>query len=222
MGYVVPAEILAKIRETIASYGEKLPKHSDCTGLASDYRWYEDVTWGSGVARALAVEMMAGGGDKYLPLEWPDVVRRFEFTERQLRAGIATLVSRGLARIASPLTDPSLRFEHEQLGWTCDVLLLLCPSRLVQEAWDAELARVKAQQRRMKIAARGGRVNRAIIPDVVKALVYARDNFACQKCGATENLTLDHIHPWSKGGPDTVENLRVLCRPCNSRKGDRT
>lgn len=221
MGYVVPPETLAKIRETIASYGEKLPKHSDYGAFTSDYGWFGDVTWGSGVARALAVDMMVGGGGKYLPLEWPEIVKRFEFTERQLRAGVATLVSSGLARVTSPLTDPSLQYEHEQLGWTCDVLLLLCPSRLVQEAWDAEITRVKAEQRRAKIAARGGRVNRATIPGVIKAQVYARDDFTCQKCGATENLTLDHIHPWSKGGPDAVENLRVLCRSCNSSKGAR-
>ncbi len=36
---------------------------------------------------------------------------------------------------------------------------------------------------------------------------------------STGDLSLDHIYPWSLGGPDTVENLRVLCRSCNSRKG---
>lgn len=63
--------------------------------------------------------------------------------------------------------------------------------------------------------------SRAKIPDDVKLTVYVRDGYACVLCGATDDLTLDHIHPWSKGGPDTVENLRVLCRSCNSRKGAR-
>jgi hypothetical protein len=59
------------------------------------------------------------------------------------------------------------------------------------------------------------------IPDAVRALVYERDEQRCVECGSTEDLTLDHIHPWSLGGPDTVANLRVLCRPCNSSKGAR-
>lgn len=57
------------------------------------------------------------------------------------------------------------------------------------------------------------------IPGALSARVYQRDGNACVRCGATQDLTLDHIHPWSKGGPDTFENLRVLCRSCNSSKG---
>lgn len=59
------------------------------------------------------------------------------------------------------------------------------------------------------------------IPAAVRALVYERDEYRCVECGATEGLTLDHIYPWSLGGTDTVDNLRVLCRPCNSSKGAR-
>lgn len=65
-----------------------------------------------------------------------------------------------------------------------------------------------------------GRV-RAKIADSLRAAVYERDGRACLHCGATERLSLDHIHPWSLGGPDTLENLQTLCRPCNSRKGAR-
>lgn len=60
---------------------------------------------------------------------------------------------------------------------------------------------------------------RATIPDRIRAAVLARDGHRCVQCAATEDLTLDHIWPWSLGGLDTVENLRVLCRPCNSSKG---
>ena len=55
----------------------------------------------------------------------------------------------------------------------------------------------------------------------LRARVYERDGHACLHCGATEDLALDHIIPWSKGGPDTYENFQTLCRICNSRKGDR-
>ncbi len=41
----------------------------------------------------------------------------------------------------------------------------------------------------------------------------------CSICGSTENLTLDHIIPKSKGGSDDSDNLRILCNRCNSSKG---
>lgn len=59
------------------------------------------------------------------------------------------------------------------------------------------------------------------IPECIRSAVFERDEFRCVECAATDDLTLDHIHPWSLGGKDTVENLRLLCRSCNSRKGAR-
>lgn len=61
---------------------------------------------------------------------------------------------------------------------------------------------------------------RPIAPPL-RAAVYERDGHACVECGCADDLSLDHIVPWSWGGPDTEDNLRTLCRPCNSRKGDR-
>ena len=49
-----------------------------------------------------------------------------------------------------------------------------------------------------------------------------RDSHACQYCGATERLTLDHVLPRSRGGPETWENLVAACTRCNNRKGSRT
>ncbi len=51
--------------------------------------------------------------------------------------------------------------------------------------------------------------------------VFARDAGACQYCGRpAENL--DHVLPRSRGGTHTWENVVAACRPCNTRKGDRT
>ncbi|GIT10305.1 MAG: HNH endonuclease [Candidatus Neomarinimicrobiota bacterium] len=49
-----------------------------------------------------------------------------------------------------------------------------------------------------------------------------RDNFCCQYCFSKSHLTVDHIIPKEKSGPDTWENLIVACSPCNSKKGNRT
>lgn len=69
---------------------------------------------------------------------------------------------------------------------------------------------------------RGTPLGRRSIPLVVRKQVMERDNYQCVECEGTDWLTLDHIWPYSKGGQDTVENLRVLCRSCNSAKGART
>lgn len=33
-------------------------------------------------------------------------------------------------------------------------------------------------------------------------------------------MTIDHIHPRSKGGSNTVDNYQMMCELCNSRKGN--
>lgn len=44
----------------------------------------------------------------------------------------------------------------------------------------------------------------------------------CKKCGATEQLTVDHIIPISKGGTSELRNLQALCLSCNLKKGAKT
>lgn len=41
----------------------------------------------------------------------------------------------------------------------------------------------------------------------------------CAMCGATSDLTWDHVVPRSKGGTNEWSNLQCLCRRCNSKKG---
>ena len=44
----------------------------------------------------------------------------------------------------------------------------------------------------------------------------------CQVSFRFRNITIDHIHPRSKGGTGDPDNLQLLCAACNSTKGDRT
>lgn len=43
----------------------------------------------------------------------------------------------------------------------------------------------------------------------------------CHLCGLKGATTADHKQPRSKGGPDTLENLRPAHLSCNSSRGDR-
>lgn len=48
--------------------------------------------------------------------------------------------------------------------------------------------------------------------------------YYCAKCRNLffpEELTVDHIKPWSLGGRTELSNAQLLCRPCNSSKGNR-
>ncbi|HET8909757.1 MAG TPA: HNH endonuclease [Ktedonobacterales bacterium] len=56
----------------------------------------------------------------------------------------------------------------------------------------------------------------------LRPVVLAHDGCTCQYCGATDDLTLDHIIPRSRGGNSRLANLRTACHACNSAKGART
>ena len=64
----------------------------------------------------------------------------------------------------------------------------------------------------------GERTSRTI-PQDVRIKVAKRDGAKCRQCSSTENLHYDHVIPWSKGDANTVNNIQLLCGPCNRRKG---
>lgn len=56
---------------------------------------------------------------------------------------------------------------------------------------------------------------------VSRRAVFARDEYRCQYCGDRAD-SIDHVLPRSRGGRDVWDNLAAACRPCNTRKRDRT
>ena len=49
--------------------------------------------------------------------------------------------------------------------------------------------------------------------------LFKRDGHKCQYCGASRDLTLDHLIPKSKGGKSSWTNLVTACKNCNTKKG---
>lgn len=61
------------------------------------------------------------------------------------------------------------------------------------------------------------------IPKHVKEAVRRRDRDVCQDCGKmSEYMEFDHITPFSKGAPSTIDNLQLLCRKCNLKKRNKS
>jgi 5-methylcytosine-specific restriction endonuclease McrA len=66
------------------------------------------------------------------------------------------------------------------------------------------------------------------IPHQKRALsrknILLRDRYTCQFCGRvfpSQELTLDHVIPRSRGGHTDWDNLVACCQTCNNLKGDR-
>lgn len=62
---------------------------------------------------------------------------------------------------------------------------------------------------------------RIVIPEPQRNMIFDRDGYKCVKCGSTDNLQIDHIIPFSKGGKTEADNLQTLCKICNVKKGNR-
>jgi len=54
------------------------------------------------------------------------------------------------------------------------------------------------------------------------AMIETGKQHVCSQpgCGETQDLTIDHIVPLSRGGSDDLSNLRFLCRYHNGSKSD--
>ncbi|MEU1030202.1 HNH endonuclease [Streptomyces mirabilis] len=100
------------------------------------------------------------------------------------------------------------------------------PSRcdVHQKEWEA--ARQKLRDAERGSASQRGYDSkyRRIRAQVLRAH-RARNGDLCEGWGvpahASQDLTVDHIIPLAKGGTHRRENLRVLCRRCNSSRGSK-
>lgn len=96
---------------------------------------------------------------------------------------------------------------------------LFCPEcyKSASASFEAELNREPEQT--------PVRPTREPIPAQLRFRVLSRDHFRCQYCGRSQAegavLHLDHVVPFSKGGPTTEGNLITACVDCNLGKTDR-
>lgn len=58
------------------------------------------------------------------------------------------------------------------------------------------------------------------LPARLRRAVLERDGWRCTQCYTDSDLQVDHIVPRAYGGKTVLDNLRVLCGPCNREKSD--
>lgn len=128
----------------------------------------------------------------------------------------------------------------QPVGWLTreDSALLYCRQQVLWEAGEESFIlrggrnRISGEQSQLQVnsilgtrSKPGTYHDQRAIPLLTNARLFERDNNLCLYCGVEfprEQLTRDHIHPVSKGGLDSWENVVTACAPCNHAKGNRT
>lgn len=89
-------------------------------------------------------------------------------------------------------------------------------ARKWQKANPLQCAMIVARRRARKASAKGSHS-----AEEVQNLLKAQMNSCCG-CGVSFDFvpfTQDHITPLFKGGTDFIENIQLMCQPCNDSKG---
>ena len=88
---------------------------------------------------------------------------------------------------------------------------------LAAELADVPLPVVEVPDGHVEEEERRYRVHKPFLFGQQKGVCYG-----CMRRFCYRHMTVDHVHPQSKGGSHQLKNLQLLCDPCNALKGDGT
>jgi len=115
--------------------------------------------------------------------------------------------------VAKPLKRGSYRVPgHLKPIWASEVTTRLTDGTIIEIA-------PPYSKRRLAVIIK----TREPIPKSLRMKVIRRDHGLCRYCGCEPyEIQLDHVVPFSIGGPTTYDNLVTACVPCNQKKKART
>jgi 5-methylcytosine-specific restriction endonuclease McrA len=123
---------------------------------------------------------------------------------------------------------------HDKLEYARDLMSHRAAARdpvaVIELGLDALIEKLEKQRFAAAANPRSGRGSRDVryIPAHVKRAVWKRDRGRCtfvgnsgHCCGSRRFVQFDHRVPRARGGPSTIENVRLLCAPHNRLEAER-
>jgi 5-methylcytosine-specific restriction endonuclease McrA len=141
--------------------------------------------------------------------------RRWQAIQTTPAANAVALVAKGSATIIDPAT--CVEYTLESWADVSRAREAVGTGMLRSPQWRLAVPEVIRLLRYERMGGRGVVFSRRNL--------FRRDRHTCQYCGGrpgTEELTVDHVLPRSRGGRSEWENCVLACTACNARKADRT
>ncbi len=154
-----------------------------------------------------------GSWNKALQKAGLGIVREHEITEKMLfenleKVWLSLQRQPFYGEMKKPLSRYSTKpYDNRYGGW--------------MKACEAFIRFKKGNREFAKFLSHKSTVRSRTINEKIRLQVFKRDNYACVICGKNPAnnrgviLHLDHKIPFSKGGDNSLKNLRTLCSKCN-------
>ena len=152
----------------------------------------------------------------------------------QVKSAVATTMVEPIAPERFELHATFSQTAHDKLEYARDLMSHRVAARdpvtVIELGLDALIEKLEKQRFAAAANPRPGRGSRDVryIPAHVKRAVWKRDRGRCtfvgdsgHCCGSRRFVQFDHQVPRARGGPSTVENVRLLCGPHNRLEAER-